>query len=332
MPFRDRAGDRAARGGPRHEVGPSEFLAASIAEGVTRGGIAEVRHFPTRRYHHLYDVGLTDGRRVIVRIGLAEDGAAIAQTAFWTDQLRPLGLPVPEILARDLTSLFPSLVTERLPGSRLGRALPRLTRPAKGLLAGMLADQQALVARLPGGGRFGWSGDPEQLPHGDWKSCLVEIITTNAPRIRDAGLIDLDAVVEIRRQTELATEALAAVTAIPFLPEPATATVVVGDDGRLSGLVDVNGLCWGDPRYAVAATYVALRNGDQPTDFAEAWAALAGQPRDRLFWLYAATAAIQLMGEYGRTDLGTAIGFTANNKRRLQRLVTELLGELARYS
>ena len=35
----------------------------------------------------------------------------MARTAFWTDALRPLGVPLPEILARDLTSLFPSLVS-----------------------------------------------------------------------------------------------------------------------------------------------------------------------------------------------------------------------------
>lgn len=329
MSFREKAGERAA---PRHEIGPSEFLAASIAEGVTRGGIAEVRHSPTRRYRHLYDVGLTDGRRVIVRIGLAEERAAITQTAFWTDQLRPLGVPVPEILARDLTSLFPSLVTERLPGSRLGRALPRLTRPLRGALAGTLADQQTRVARYPGGGRFGWSSDPDSLPHASWSACLTEVVATNAPWIRDAGLGDVAAMIDIRRRFEQAASALDAVIAMPFLPDPATASAVVRDDGQLSGFVDIDELCWGDPRFAIAATYVALVNGGQAGDFAEAWLALSGQARDRLFWFYAAIAAIRVMGEYGRIDLGTAIGFTANDKRRLKRVVAGLVAELERFS
>lgn len=332
MPTRDRAKERAGRTGPRHEVGPSEFLAASIAEGVTRGGIAEVRHVPTRRYHHVYDVGLTDGRRVIVRIGLPEELAAIAQTAFWTDQLRQLGVPVPEIVARDLTSLFPSLVTERLPGSRLRRALPRLTRPAKGALAGSLADQQSLVARLPSGGRFGWSSDPETLPHARWSDCLADVLDTSIPRIRDAGLVDIAAMTEIRRCLDTVGNELDAVAAAPFLPEPATAAVVVTDNGQLSGFVDVNGLCWGDPRFAVAATYVALLNAGQATDFADAWLALGRQERDGLFWLYGAIAAVQLICEYGRTDLGTAIGLTANDKRRLSRIVTALVAEFKRSS
>ncbi len=332
MPLPDRTGSRAGRIGPRHEVGPSAFLAASIAEGVTRGGIAEVRHFPTRRYHHLYDVGLTDGRRVIVRIGLSDEREAIARTAFWTDQLRPLGVPIPEILSRDLTSLFPSLVTERLPGSRLGRAVARLSRAAKGNLAGTLADLQVLVARYPGGGRFGWSSDPESLPHAGWRDSLVDVLDTNAPRIHDAGLGDMSALIDAPRWIERAAVALDAVAATPFVPDPATATVVVTDGGHLSGLVDINGLCWGDPRFAIAATYVALLNGRQPGDFAEAWLALSGQPRDQLFWLYVAVALVQFMGEYGRTDLGTATGLTVSDKRRLKRIIPGIVTELERFS
>ena len=332
MPFLERTASRAGRIGPRHEVGPSAFLAASIAEGVTRGGIAEVRHFPTRRYHHLYDVGLTDGRRVIVRIGLSDEREAIARTAFWTDQLRPLGVPIPEILARDLTSLFPSLVTERLPGSRLSRAVARLSRAAKGSLAGTLADLQALVARYPGGGRFGWSSDPDSLPHGSWRACLVDVLEANARRIHDAGLGDIAAMIDAGHWLERGSAALDAVGATPFLPDAATATVVVTDSGHLSGLVDINGLCWGDPRFAIAATYVALLNSRQSADFAEAWLALSGQPRDQLFWLYGVVALVQLMGEYGRTDLGTVTGLTISDKRRLKRIGAGVVAELERVS
>lgn len=201
-----------------------------------------------------------------------------------------------------------------------------------GALAGTLADQQALVARFPGGGRFGWSSDPDSLPHDRWSACLVDTIDANAPRIRDAGLGEIEAMLAVRRRTERAAAALDAIAATPFLPDPATATVVVTDAGLLSGFVDINGLCWGDPRFAVAATYVALLNGGQASDFAEAWLALSGQPRDPLFWLYAAIAMIQVMGEYGRIDLGTAIGFTASDKRRLKRVAAGLVTELDRLS
>jgi hypothetical protein len=311
------------------EVGPDEFLAASIVEGVTRGGIASLRHFPTRRYRYLYDVTLTDGRRVIVRIGLPEERAALLQAAFWTDQLRAVGLPLPEILARDPDSLFPSLVTERLPGSRLGRALARLSRPVVGMLAGTMADQQNLVARLPSSGRFGWSGDPDAVPHESWAAAMTEAVETGTARIRAAGLVDPGFANALRRHVDRATPSLDGVLAIPFIADPATAIVVVTDGGQMSGLVDVNGLCWGDPRFAPAATLVSLLNAGLPAGFAEAWLALGGHAPDRLFWLYAGIALVQAMAEYGRTDLGTASGFTASDRRRLKMLAALMLERIA---
>ena len=91
-------------------------------------------------------------------------------------------------------------------------------------------------------------------------------------------------------------------------------------------------MCWGDPRFAIAATYVALLNSRQSADFAEAWLALSGQPRDQLFWLYGVVALVQLMGEYGRTDLGTVTGLTISDKRRLKRIGAGVVAELERVS
>jgi len=307
------------------EVGPNEFLAASIAEGVTHAGISAVRHSPTRRYRHLYDVSLTDRRRVIVRIGLPEERDAIAQTAFWTDLLRPLGIPLPEIFARDLDSLFPSLVTERLPGSRLGRALPKLPRPMVGALAGTMADHQSVVARLPSDGKFGWSSDPEAVPHDSWAAALDETLRLNTARIIDAELLDPAGAYEIQRRFDRAISRLGAFSALPFIAEPATATVVVNDSGQLSGLVDINGLCWGDPRMAPAVTLMALLNAGLSTAYAESWLALSGQNRDGLFWLYVGVACVQVMGECGRTDQGTATGATVANRRRLGKIIAYLI-------
>lgn len=307
------------------EVGPNEFLAASIAEGVTGGGISAVRHSPTRRYRHLYDVSLTDKRRVIVRIGLPEEREALAQTAYWTDQLRPIGIPLPEIFARDLESLFPSLVTERLPGSRLGRALPKLSRATIGTLAGTMADQQSLVARLPSSGRFGWASDPEAAPYDSWAEALDAILTTNTAGIRDQALLDPAGADQIRLRFERAASRLDGMLALPFIPDAATATVVVRDSGQLSGLVDINGLCWGDPRMAPASTLMALLNGGLSTAYAEAWLALSGHARDGIFWLYVGIACVQVMGEYGRTDLGTATGSTVADRHRLGKTLSYLI-------
>ena len=44
----------------------------------------------------------------------------------------------------------------------------------------------------------------------------------------------------------------------PFLHDTTTKNVIVTPAGSFSGIVDVDDLCFGDPRYAVALTSAAL--------------------------------------------------------------------------
>src|SRR5271154_6952076 len=94
----------------RLAVGPDETLAAASVEAALGGAVASVKRFPTSIRHFVYDVLLPDGRRAVVRIGLPDQRDIFTAAATWSDRLRPLGFPLPEILARDLTSEFPSLI------------------------------------------------------------------------------------------------------------------------------------------------------------------------------------------------------------------------------
>lgn len=311
---------------PPTAVGPDEFLAAAIAEAALGGAAAGVRRFEGSARHFVFDVQLTDGRRAVVRLGEPEHRSAIRDAALWSDRLKPLSVPLPKILARDLTSEFPSLILERLEGEPLLRLVERLKPPHLGLIAGSLAQMQHKVATLESAGRYGWANAADAAPHARWSDALSQDLAEARGAIQAAGLMDQTLVDMVERRLARQAAVLDAVPALAFLAEPATRDAIVTEAGRFSGLVDVDQLGWGDPRIAIARTLFDLLDAEKPTGFADAWLALAGANADRSFWLYVAIAGIQVMADYGAGGRQFRIG----DRDRLDRLMTHILARADR--
>ncbi|HVJ52242.1 MAG TPA: phosphotransferase [Aliidongia sp.] len=309
-------------------VGPDETLAAASVEAAMGGAIASVTRFETSIRHFVYDVQLTDGRRAVVRLGLPEQREAIAAAAAWSDRLRPMGFPLPAILARDLESAFPFLILERLWGTDLRHAIARLPLPALGQIAGTIAALQTLAARLPSEGRFGYATEAALAPYVRWSDVLAQSLAQSRSAIRHAGLMDESAVDEVERRFARMAPQLDRVPSVPFLPDTTTRNVIVGEDGSFSGLVDIDRLCWGDPRYAPARTAMSLLNEGLPTGYAEAWLVLSGGRADAGFWLYVAICCLGFMADYGPSTAVPGRAFTIRDRDRLDIILERLLSRI----
>jgi aminoglycoside phosphotransferase (APT) family kinase protein len=312
------------------EVGPDEFLAAASAEAALNGAVAAVRRFPTTNRHFVYDVKLTDGRSAVVRLGLPEQRDSLEASARWSDRLRPLGIPLPEVLARDLTSEFPFIILERLRGTDLRTVIHKLSLPAQGHIAGTVAAVQALVGRLPSEGRFGFAMDAGLAPYIRWSDVLAQSLAQSRTAIRRAGLMEENAADEVEKRFAKLAKRLDDVPSVPFLPDTTVRNVVVSEAGLFAGIVDVDRLCWGDPRYAPARTAMQLLNMGLPTGYAEAWLALAGGKADAGFWLYVAICCVAFMADYGQPNSGNALAFTPADRDRLDVILVRLLSRIDR--
>jgi aminoglycoside phosphotransferase (APT) family kinase protein len=312
------------------EVGPDEFLAAASAEAALSGAVASVQRFTTSNRHYVYDVKLTDGRSAVVRIGLPEQRDALEAAARWSDRLRPLGIPLPEVLARDLTSEFPFIILERLRGTDLRRVIHKLSLPAQGHIAGMVATVQALVANLPSEGRFGFAIDAGLAPYIRWSDVLAQSLVQSRAAIRRAGLMDEAAADAVERRFARYAKRLDGIASTPFLPDTAVRNVIVSEGGLFAGIVDIDRLCWGDPRYASARAAMTLLNMGLPTAYAEAWLALSGGEADAGFWLYVAVCCVAFMADFGQAGSGNALAFTKADRDRLEAILVRLLARIDR--
>jgi aminoglycoside phosphotransferase (APT) family kinase protein len=287
-----------------------------------------VRRFTTGLQHFVYEVTLADGQAVVARMTRPSERALMRSAVALSTQLRPLGIPLPELLASDIDAPFPWMLLERLPGTDLGDLVGSLDAASLRAIADRVAAAQAIAARTPSAGRYGFAPTPQSARFATWSDVIAADIERSRTRIAAAGLFNLAAAEGVERESLGLRDELDAVPATPFLHDTTTKNVIVTTGGEFSGIVDVDDLCFGDPRFVPALTEVALRAHDLPADYAGYLMDAAGWPDDRLYRLYVAVIFLGFMSEHGQRFNDNQPTSTAEDRSKLLALYEDALGAL----
>lgn len=218
------------------------------------------------------------------------------------------------------------MVMERLAGTDLGHVLQDLSPTSSRRVAEAVAEAQLATARSGHSTRFGYAATPAQAPHDNWAGVVAAHIDRSRRRITANGLFPLQVIADAERLFARHHAAISAVAPLPFLHDTTTKNVIVSPAGTLSGIVDVDDLCFGDARYAAALTAAAMSGWDGAQDYVGAWLARTGQRRDALFEFYVATFLLDFMAEHGTRFNGNEAASTPEARDRLSRLYQEALG------
>lgn len=240
---------------------PDEGDAARIAARALGTAIVAVERSTTGRQHWVYAVRGADGREAVIRLNHPAAGGIFAGAVAWNRLLRPLGVPLPALLAHDAAPSggdYPFMLLERLPGRDLGAVYTTLSAAQRRALAGEILGIGAVVGRLPPGPGYGYarSYDDAQLQR-SWMALLRSSLSRGGARIVAAGVADSRYADRVEARLERHGAYLDAVTPTPFLDDTTTKNVLI-TAGRLSGIVDVDYLCFGDPVLTVALTRMSL--------------------------------------------------------------------------
>jgi len=310
---------------------PDERHAADILAAVTGNAVVSVRRFPTGLAHYVYDARLDDGTALVVRLTRPEWSDAFAGAIYWSERLRPLGVPLPEIIYADASGDahgLPVLILERLPGTDLGEVYPALSAEQKRRIAAQIVDVQRRVAMLPHGPGFGYAhsyDDPTLKP--SWKDELDSHLERSRGRIRAVGIVD-EAVVDRVQKTVAAHRGyFARVEPICFLDDTTTKNVIVAD-GQLTGIVDVDVVCFGDPLRTPALTQMSLLNLGYDSTYINAWLEQLALDRAQrqAVTLYTAMFCVGFLAELGqRFNQGEAAPVESERRHRLMAILDSLL-------
>jgi aminoglycoside phosphotransferase len=255
-----------------------------------------------------------------VRIAAKHSRSAMAGALKLSRLLRPQGVPLPEIIAEGVNHRFSHLVMERLPGTDLGEVIGGLSDTKLEAIAKQVARAQNLTSQTASGTQYGYAIEPADAPRERWSQVLLDNLARSRRRIAAAKLFDENAIDTIANMAAAARAELDTLSPIPFLHDTTTKNVIVTPEGSFSGIVDVDDLCFGDPRYVVALTLASLMASGSPTRYVDAWMDAAGYRNDRIFRLYVALFLVDFMSEHGQEFNGNAPASSADSRNRLLRV------------
>lgn len=305
---------------PAPKAVPTPALALAAAWAATGRVPAEVCRFRTGVAHHVYEAPFDDGRlSIVIRMGTPGQRAGLAEGVRLNRLLRPLGVPLPEVLAAGLDEPCPWVALERLPGTDLVYVIGALSNGQLRAVAEGVAAAQVGAARAGSAGRYGYAAASAAAPHPRWSGVLEANLARSRVRLQAAGLFGTGPVETVAKLVEKRRDELDAVPATAFLHDTTTKNVIVASDGTFSGIVDVDDLCWGDPRYAPALTLAVLLAYGGPSAYIDHWMRAAGHRDDGLFRLYVALFLVDLMGEHGQRFNGNERPSTPEARNRLLR-------------
>jgi Ser/Thr protein kinase RdoA (MazF antagonist) len=273
---------------------PTELIASSVAAEMLGRKVNYVKRIPFGTQNYVYEVS-TSSRKYILRMTTPEWISTYESSVMLQQILLPLNIPLVPFLKYDLDgkySVFPSVLMDKVPGTDLVNVYTSLSTSQKMFLADQVATIHAKTRLLPLGNMFGFARINEVPTYHTWSSffiarcnwCLGELLESGSlsKEILDASLSVIDDSLSVFNEIE----------PVPFIWDMAEKNVLVSD-GLLSGIVDVDNLCWGDPLYTVALAASACEKEEWDTIYTDRW--LIHYPANRntliryecyrLFWL-----------------------------------------------
>lgn len=132
----------------------------------------------------------------------------------------------------------------------------------------------SLTTSLPDGSAFGIiSRFSHQTGDKSWSEFILNRLTLFKENIKQYGLFSTDLVDNV---TSIATQLngdFRKITPSPFLWDASERNVLV-EKGKITGIVDVDDMCFGDPLFVVALTSISLAVEGLDTKYTDYWAEL----------------------------------------------------------
>jgi aminoglycoside phosphotransferase (APT) family kinase protein len=285
---------------PEH---PQTQHVIDVCKHFSKSSVLRMSRFPTGLCHHVYDVVFVNGDRVVVRMATDETRQYLRGGIFWSGILRPMGIPLPKLIHADAESEpFPYMILERLEGTDLCHVYVDLTANEKRKLAHKLAQIQMTMATLPRGAGYGYVSDIDgPFPFNTWQEVLQHQLLRSRQWTETAGVIDIEHIRPVERRLAKHEDYFSSIASIAFLDDITTKNVLLSN-GILSGIVDVDEVCFGDRLFSLALTRMALLAHQLETDYIDYWISELALDRDQIEILdfYTAMHCCAFIGENGQ--------------------------------
>ncbi len=251
-------------------------IAQRIADVLGERPLRLERQVFTHSGNAVYRARMAGDRSLAVRV--SPQAQTFLHTGSNLSMLRGLGLPVQTVLAQGATPAGGDFVVlDWLPGRDLFYVFGSLdVGQTERIAETVVAFQRRVAQRLPvaADGGFGWTAIGARAPHARW----TEIFGEPAPaaiHVATLARTDATALERFRARLGLVRASLEdyfdTLRPVCFLDDLTIKNVLV-DGGELSGLIDFDTVCYGDPLLVLGATlaHIDTEVGERGGRYAEA--------------------------------------------------------------
>lgn len=255
---------------------PDAQVAATVVTSMTGEQVISTSRMTTGDQYYVYAVNTPESEYVI-RLTDVSQRKKFLSAIYWQNKFIPLGVPLAEFIKTDLDekySPFPALLMMRLQGDDLCNVYPTLTDSDKRNLANEIVKIHAIVTKLPEGTGYGISDSYEQvLEDKSWYEFIMNRLDLIKYHIKKCKVFDplhVERVIAIAKNMEVD---LRSISATPFLWDASERNVLV-NEGKITGIVDVDDICFGDPLLVIGLTSISLELEGLDTKYAHYWSGL----------------------------------------------------------
>lgn len=258
----------------------------------------------TQRNHvgiaaYVYTIVVNEEKYVLK---LSENEELISGSTYWLIRLQSLELPIPKIIAMNTKTNPFYLIMSFIPGQDLGVVYNTLSSEQKKKISYELFQYQNTLRKLPAAKGYGFlhSYEDEQNSKKSWKEVVESHIKRSEKRIEENGIFSMDYINRVKYFIPFFSGYFDAIKPEPFFDDTTTKNVLV-DQGILSGIIDLDWICFGDRLYVIALTTMSLLNMHADLEYVEHWKDLEKLSgiQGKVLLFYVLVFCIDFMAEKG---------------------------------
>jgi Ser/Thr protein kinase RdoA (MazF antagonist) len=248
---------------------------------------------------YVYALSFRSGKYILK---ISPEKELISGSAYWLERLAPLALPIPKIVALNRErSPFHCAMTF-IEGEDLGSVYKTLSDEQKKTIARQLFAHHETLEKIPRARGFGFlhSYDDSANMKPSWEAVVASHIERSVRRIIENRIFPSTYVSRVSYHLPRFRSYFSGIAPKAFFDDATTKNLLV-HRGELSGIVDLDWICFGDRLYALALTAMSLLRMKADLTYVEQWEKLErlseGQERALLF--YTLVFCVDFMSEKG---------------------------------